>query len=583
MLRPQTPAPQPCFTRPEVRALGRKRRASAPLPGEHQGPGAPGVNGNRPGSVPPLQAARQGQYVHVRNTPPDRTLSALPTVTEQQATNGAAAADGQQAPATEAASTSASGQPSTATTIPPPPAIRHQDVPPINTWDNVSAEHDRAIKTAAEIITYVQTRLRFGSANQAWNFARSEGLRDEVTKRVLFLYQRASFYLQDELRRYIARWEPAQRAAWIDARLATYAKQLEDRKEPLADSLKREFQRALTAALGPAANEASAAQASNEAVKSAMDDLRSEVMNSKPRLRALASLTIEAGNCDQMAAITFMLARERFPRDYLVQLIGVPGHVFCRVGKRHWRDDQFIVIDPWPRKAYPILAGHHLGYRHFMTLRRSKPALGAPISNDKQARYARFRESMRLAFADYETTMWAHQKPSDWYWTDDYLHHCLYPTPADQSTIVTYYVDPAATEEESRAQAVYETMQSMLQAVDAQQTPEAYDPLHAAQGPPTPADWGTLQALLLGSNWEQAQAADRALQASLSEMEGRQPPPDAALQALLQAMEGPPPRAGTETQPRANSQPQGERQRAWFDGLEQLALFGSLPHGFDNA
>lgn len=537
------PQSQPYLTRPKTPTGTRKRAASDAL---GQEPLQKRLDQNRPVS-PPL-ATRQGRYV--KNTPLDQTPSALPPVAEQQPTDGTAAANGQQAPATEAPSTSAS-ETSTATTTPaPPPAIRHQDVPPLQTWDNVSAEHGKALITAKQIIADVRTQLRFRSANQEWNFARSEGQRDEVTKRVQFLYQCASFYVQDELRRYIARHEPAQRAAWVDSRLATYATQLEEKKEPQADSLKQEFRRALTAALGPAVSEASAAEASNVAVKSAMDDLRSQVMNRKPRLRALAAQAIEAGNCDQMAALTFMLARERFERDYLVQLVSVPGHIFCRVGKRHWRDEQFIVIDPWPREAYPILAGHHLGYRHVMTLQRSKPGLHACVSNDKQERYARFRESMRWAFAHYEANTWVHQKPSDWYWTGNSLHNCLYPTPADQSTIVTYYVNPATTEEEERAQAVYETMQSLLQAVDEQQTP---------------TDDATLQALL-------------------REIEGQQAPaPDAALQALLQGMEAPSPRqVAAGHQPPANQPQRGEQQRGWFDGLGQLYPLGSPPYGFDN-
>ncbi|TAM50344.1 MAG: hypothetical protein EPN57_21280 [Paraburkholderia sp.] len=411
----------------------------------------------------------------------------MSSVAEQQATDVAAAANAQQAPAAEAASTSALGQTSTATATPTsPPAIRHQDVQPIYTYAPVSAEHDRAMGIANEIISDVKRALRFGSANQAWNVSYSQHQRDEVTKRVQFLYQRASLYLEEELRRYIARWEPAQRTAWVDARLAAYAQQFDDKREPQADSLKQAFQRALMAALEPTGSEASAAEASNKDVKSAMDDLRSQVMNDKPRLRAQAALTVEAGNCDQMAALTFMFARERYPSDYVVQLIGVPGHTFCRVGKRHWQDQYYVVIDPWPRTAYAILAGHHLGYGNKMSLYRSKPALGAPLTSQKQARYARFRDSMRFAFSDYETKTWASLNPSDWYWTGDRFHNCLYPTPADQSTIVTYPVDQAVTQEEERAQAVYEALQAVPQAVDGQQAPAGQQP--AAEQPPPAAN-----------------------------------------------------------------------------------------------
>jgi hypothetical protein len=457
------PGSQSCFAQQQRLAQGRKRPASAP-PGSDppRKLGAPGVNGNRPGSVPPQRARSQGRYAS--NVSPGRTPPQLPAVAEQQAAVGATAANPQRAPA-EAASTSASGQTST-TTPAPPPAIRHQPGVAQSTWDYVSAEHIGAMKIAKEIISDVRKELSFGSANQAWNFAGSDVRRDEATQRVLFLYQYASLYLRDELQRYIGQWQPARRAAWVDASLAAHAKQLEDKNEPAADSLKQEFRRALTAALDAAGNEAGGAHAPNEAVKSAMDDLRSEVMREKPRLRAVAAQAVKAGNCDQMADLTFMRAREKFKPDYLVQLIGVPGHTFCRVGKRHWQDQDFIVIDPWPLTPYPILAGHHLGYRHMMTLWRSKPGLGVPISDEKQARYGAFRDSIRRAFTDYATNTWARLNPSEWYWRDDYFHNCLYPTPADQSRVVTYYEHPAYTQEEQRAQAVHETLEAVLQAVD---------------------------------------------------------------------------------------------------------------------
>jgi len=324
---------------------------------------------------------------------------------------------------------------------PPPPPIWHaegQPPPAAEYW--IYPEYEEALDIGNKIIREVKRRLPFGSSNQRWNFGcdvdtPAPGL--SSLPRMVFHVDYAHLHLpEDELRRYVNECSEDKRRDRIQRAVDKYFKDASEQDK--TDAAKSELTRGIESALG----DPNSTALEMPQVKSALDVLKHQAWYVKPRLRAHAALALQAGLCDQMMALSYMLARERFGPEYLVQLGGIPGHAFCRVGKPHWPEQYWVAIDPWPSKAYALLVEHHLSFGKKYTIYFNKSGKGHPPSSEQEARYARLRGAIGVAYSEF-MKRWHYRKP-DLSWSG--MHNCLYPTPPGSSSMWRYPVYPSSND-----------------------------------------------------------------------------------------------------------------------------------------
>jgi hypothetical protein len=154
-------------------------------------------------------------------------------------------------------------------------------------------------------------------------------------------------------------------------------------------------------------------------------DFRPEDYISRPRRHALVAAVTKSGNCDQMAAFAYTLARKKLSPQYSAQIVQMPGHTFCRIGKVDWQDDQYIVIDSWPKHAYAVLGNDHFSHGQMLTTIRSKLCKGGPLGEKKADQYASFVDRAKKAL---NSLLWiSHPGLGETYQGQRYTP--LYPTP----------------------------------------------------------------------------------------------------------------------------------------------------------
>ena len=365
-------------------------------------------------------------------SPPSLDRSAPAVLDTQHAPSG-------QSPASSSTTASTSNASSESKTEPPPPPIWHAEGPPppaAEYW--IYPEYAEALDTGNKIIREVRRRLPFGSSNQRWNFGcdadtPAPGL--SAFPASCFLVDHGHLHLpEDELRRYVNECSEDERRDRIQRAVDKYFKNAAEQDE--TDAAKSELKRGIESALG----DPNSTALEMPQVRSALDVLKHQAWYIKPRLRAHAALAVQAGLCDQMMAVSYMLARERFGPEYLVQLGGISGHAFCRVGKPHWPEQYWVAIDPWPSKAYALLIEHHLSFGKKYTVYFNKPGKGHPASPEQEARYARLRGAIEVAYSEFKKS-WHYGKP-DLSWSG--MHNCLYPTPPGTSYMWRYPVYAAS-------------------------------------------------------------------------------------------------------------------------------------------
>lgn len=296
--------------------------------------------------------------------------------------------------------------------------LRQPDVPLAPRYERISRKHEEARVVAADIIREVQAKLKYGSNNQEWNFARSDSAGeperarrsqkrwDETSMRLDFLREPPAGHLSDDEMR---RFADADHGEW-----------------PYRMNLAAKIQRLLPSE----PNEGSAgSQLAADDLKE-LNALRQEVLCGKPRLIAYAALGAEVGNCGEIARVCYMLARQRFGQEYNVYFAktAIPEHVFCVVGMNDWPLREWWVIDPWPRDAYPVLAKHYFADEN-IRLEEGKRGKGVPHSPEKEMRYARLRDDVARRFEEYRQSESSnsanHESLAE---ALPELYNCLYPT-----------------------------------------------------------------------------------------------------------------------------------------------------------
>lgn len=280
--------------------------------------------------------------------------------------------------------------------------------------EGLRSEQSRAFVVAADIIAYVRQQLHHGSANQRWN-QRGSGQPqndelangstapiDEALMRTHFIDHYVGGCLPDS---------EFVRFAFSE----THA--TEDRRD-----LARRIAHAL---LGEDSHQPGDAQRTSAQAANARPDfaaLGQELLHYKPRLRAHAAFAVAAGNDDHMAAVAYTEARRRLDSRYVVQLMQMPGHTYCRIGMPAWPQAHWWVIDPWPRDANPVRFEHHLGCDNSQVV-LSKPAKGMPCTAEKGERYREWCELVAHRLTEFQAFMWPGiDIPMQ------ATHHCLYPT-----------------------------------------------------------------------------------------------------------------------------------------------------------
>ncbi len=82
----------------------------------------------------------------------------------------------------------------------------------------------------------------------------------------------------------------------------------------------------------------------------------------RPSRVAGAYVKYGAGNCQDQAAIAYLLLRERLSKKYEASFCVAPTihHVFAAIGvPKVDPDDEVVIVDPWPIMAQPVLFKHH--------------------------------------------------------------------------------------------------------------------------------------------------------------------------------------------------------------------------------
>lgn len=280
--------------------------------------------------------------------------------------------------------------------------------------DGIRSDYARAFVVATDIIAYVRNQLHHGSANQRWNQQgsgqphndelanRSAEPINEALMRTQFIDHHSGRCLpENELSRF----------AWSQIHST------EDRRE-----LARRIAQAFMWSNSPEPGDAQHANAQAASTRPDFAALGQEMLRYKPRLIAHTAYAVAAGNDDHMAAFAYTDARHRLNSSYVVQLMQMPDHTFCRIGMPAWPEAHWWVIDPWPRDAYPVRFEHHLGYGKSQVL-ASKPGKGAPCSDEKLQRYRALRRSMAHRLQEFREWTWPGINART-----RVMHNCLYPT-----------------------------------------------------------------------------------------------------------------------------------------------------------
>lgn len=292
--------------------------------------------------------------------------------------------------------------------------------------DGVQSDYARAYVIAADIVDYVREQLSYGSANQKWNDKNAETSQNERQANPSSAPIHEALMRTQFIDHYSGRYLP-------ESKMRRFALSQTHRSEEQRD-LARRIRHAFMWSETPEPDDAPQAGAQRADTHSDFVALAQEVLQYKPRLLAQTAYVVRAGNDNHMAALAYTGARYRFDSSYVVQLMQMPGHTFCRIGMPAWPEERWWVIDPWPRDAYPVRFEHHLGYG-CSELLVSKPGKGAPDSDEKEQRYAALNSLMAEGLRDFREKTWPDVKKPTLT-----MHNCLYPTKDSISWLYTVLV-----------------------------------------------------------------------------------------------------------------------------------------------
>jgi hypothetical protein len=136
---------------------------------------------------------------------------------------------------------------------------------------------------------------------------------------------------------------------------------------------------------------------------------------SRPGRVAGAFIKFGAGNCQDQAAVTYLLLREWLSarQEASFCLAGSTHHAFAAIGVPNTDpNDQVVIVDPWPEMAQAVLWKHHFCRKDgaFQVLRH-KPGGRADKISKAVARYE------RISFKkdeDYPAYDWATRDEGTW-------------------------------------------------------------------------------------------------------------------------------------------------------------------------
>lgn len=269
--------------------------------------------------------------------------------------------------------------------------------------EGIDNDYTQAYITANQIIWDTRAFLKYGSSNQRWNGEKADRMK-EATKRVAFLEDCSATYLPEvEVDRFA--WSPRNKSG--EAGELAFAIRSADADEPQAETIERARQ----------------------------------VLLRKPRLRARLAIAVQAGDDNHMAEVAYWLARERFGADHTVQLAEMPGHMFCLVGKDEWPRDDWWVIDPWPRDAYPVQLKHHLSGGNISVIVGKPGKHGRPPTEqsmrkakEEEVRRDRIRAAMTRGLEAFQPD------PAPKTGQQRVMHNSLYPTREPTRQIYTVLI-----------------------------------------------------------------------------------------------------------------------------------------------
>ncbi len=101
--------------------------------------------------------------------------------------------------------------------------------------------------------------------------------------------------------------------------------------------------------------------------------------STKPQYVAGATMTFGSGNCQDMAAVVYLLLRERFDNNYIVDYGCSPAnkHSFCLIWPKNQKDaEHTVVVDAWPKYAQALLWKHHFCFQSQYVSYVQKPGSG---------------------------------------------------------------------------------------------------------------------------------------------------------------------------------------------------------------
>lgn len=148
-------------------------------------------------------------------------------------------------------------------------------------------------------------------------------------------------------------------------------------------------------------------------------------LGSKPRRQALIAAAAQAGNCDQMATVAYTRARIKLGPEYLAQIVTIPGHTFCRIGKGHWPDEKCVVVDPWPKYAYAVIGKDHFSHGQPIARWSTNPGKGSAPAAGKSDRYAALVRHAKESWRSFRASTIPNPEPG----ADYTRFNVLYPTP----------------------------------------------------------------------------------------------------------------------------------------------------------
>lgn len=315
--------------------------------------------------------------------------------------------------------------------------IHDEEAPGTDEYHAPSPEQSEMLHIGNDIIDEIKIMLRYGSQNQKGRHVESIPRMD--FSRDLHIYIRD--YIDTDVRSLIAAQDHQKVKESLDCHILNYTSMVPLVFEGQVISqrtarilLPPEIHQLLDKYLAgqqikPHDEEIYTTKYAKECLQKFLDVARKKWLNKKITLAVLAAQVVEAGNCGEMTALAYRLARQRFSDEYLVEIVRMSvDHMYCRVGKKAWPYEEWVVIDPWPKHAYAVLGKHHFSHGRETedVSRQKKGKRGAP-PNAKQDKYPAFAQEVQQALQAFMQT-WSSTQQSQPE-REHLLNNCLYPTP----------------------------------------------------------------------------------------------------------------------------------------------------------